>query len=84
MSHTPGFRIKMHNSLTSPILLAGAPRKFAILNGTLGAALVFGLHVVYLLPLFIGLHLAAIFFTKKDPYFFDILLRHLKQKTFYN
>lgn len=83
MQNTPGFRIKLHNSLVAPILLAGAPRQFAILNGTIGAALILGLHAFYLLPIVIGLHLIAVFFAKKDPYFFEVLLRHIKQKKYY-
>jgi len=83
MQVTPGYRIKIHNSLTTPILLAGAPRQFAILNATLGAALILGLHAFYLLPLFVIFHLTAVFFAKKDPYFFEIVLRHLRQKKYY-
>jgi len=80
---TPGLRIKLHNSLITPILLGGVPRKFAILNWTICAALVLGLHAIYTLPLFIILHIIAVFLTKRDPYFFDVLLRHVKQKKYY-
>lgn len=80
----PGYRIVLHNSLTTPILLGGAPRKFAILNWTIGAALVMGLRAVYLLPFFIVFHLGAVFLAKKDPDFFEVVLRSLKQKKFYN
>lgn len=83
MPSIPGYRLQLHNSLVTPIMIAGAPRKFAILNSTLGAALILGLHAIYLLPLFIILHIAAVFFAKKDPYFFEVLLRHLKQKKYY-
>lgn len=64
-------------------MLSGAPRKFAILNWTICAALVLGLRTVYLLPLFLILHLGAVLFAKKDPNFFEIILRLLKQKKFY-
>lgn len=83
MQKTPGFRLKLHNSLVMPIMLAGAPRQFAILNGTIGAALILGLHAIYLLPLFIIFHLIAVILAKKDPYFFEVLLRHIKQKKYY-
>lgn len=79
----PGHRIVLHSSLTTPILLGGVPRRFAILNWTLCAAMVLGLRAIYLLPLFIILHLMAIFFAKKDPDFFEVVLRSLKQKKFY-
>ena len=41
----PGFVAPVHRALTEPILLGGAPRAVAILNGTLAAAL--GLGLVY-------------------------------------
>ncbi len=78
-----GYRITLHSSLVTPILLGGVPRKFAILNWTSCAAMVLGLRAVYLLPLFIALHFTAMFFTKKDPDFFEVILRLLKQKKFY-
>lgn len=81
---TPGFRIRIHNSLVSPLLLGGVPREFAILNWTICAALVLGLHAIYLLPFFTIFHVLAIFFTKRDPYFFAVILRHLRQKKYYD
>jgi type IV secretion system protein VirB3 len=71
---TTGYRIKLHNALVTPIMLGGVPRRFAILNGTICAAFVLGLQAVYMLP---------IFMTKRDPYFFDVVLRHIKKKKYY-
>ena len=42
----PGYEVVLHRSLTEPILLAGAPRSFAILNGTLAASIGLGLAAV--------------------------------------
>lgn len=81
---TQGFRIRLHNAFTTPIMLAGAPRQFTILNSTMCAALVLGLRAIYLLPLFILFHVIAVIFAKKDPYFFEVLLRHLKKKKYYS
>src|SRR4026208_701224 len=39
----PGYEVPLHRALTEPILIAGAPRAFAILNGTLAAAIGLGL-----------------------------------------
>jgi type IV secretion system protein VirB3 len=64
-------------------MLGGAPRQFSILNWTVCAALVLGLHAFYLFPLFVAFHILAVFFAKKDPYFFEVILRHLRQKRFY-
>ena len=41
----PGFEVPLHRSLTEPILLAGAPRAVAIVNGTIAAALGLGLRL---------------------------------------
>ena len=41
----PGFSVPVHRALTEHILLGGAPRSLAILNGTLAAALGLGLRL---------------------------------------
>ena len=45
MSGVSGFEAPVHRALTEPVLLAGAPRTFAIVNGTLAAALGLGLRL---------------------------------------
>ena len=79
----PGYRVNLHSSLTAPIMMGGVPRKFAILNWTVCAALVLGLRAIYLLPLFVIFHVSAVFLAKKDPNFFEVVLRLMKQKRFY-
>jgi type IV secretory pathway TrbD component len=83
MSATPGFNIPIHSALTSPILLAGAPRQFSILNGIWCAAIGLGLHSWLILPLCVFFQIIAIFLTKKDPYFFQVMVRHVRQKPYY-
>ena len=39
----PGFTVAVHRALTEPILLGGAPRAIAIMNGTLAGAVGLGL-----------------------------------------
>lgn len=80
---TPGYRIKLHQSLITPMMLGGVPRKFAILNGTLCAAFVLGLHTLYILPISLIIHVVAVVMAKRDPYFFDVILRHIRQKKYY-
>ena len=80
---TPGYRVALHTSLTTPVMLGGVPRRFAILNWTVCAAMVLGLRAIYTLPLFLGFHVVAVFFAKKDPNFFEVVLKLLKQKKFY-
>jgi len=78
-----GFEIPLHRSLTEPILLAGAPRSIAIVNGTIAAALGLGLRlwVAGLLLWVIG-HSIAVFAAKRDPHFAEVLRRHLRQRSY--
>ena len=77
-----GFYAPLHRALTEPILLGGAPRAVAILNGTLAAALGLGLRlwIAGLLLWVIG-HAAAVWAAKRDPMFVDVVYRHLRYPT---
>jgi len=76
-----GFDVPLHRSLTEPILLAGAPRAIAIVNGTIAAALGLGLRLWLAgLLLWIAGHSIAVFAAKRDPDFAEVLVRHLRQK----
>ena len=77
------YQYPIHRALTQPILIGGAPREFAILNGTVGAALLFGLHSILGVPLVIILHTVAVMLTKHDPLFLDTFKRHLNLKPYY-
>ena len=81
--HVAGFEATIHRSLAEPILLGGAPRAIAILNGTLAAALGLGLQqwIAGLLVWVTG-HTLAVFAAKRDPDFAAVLARHLRQKGF--
>ena len=67
-----GFAIPVHRALTEPILLGGAPRAVAIVNGTVAAALGLGLRlwIAGLLLWAIG-HAAAVWAAKRDPLFVE-------------
>ena len=43
-----GYEVPLHVALTQPILMGGAPRTFAILNGTLALVIGMGLHLWWL------------------------------------
>jgi type IV secretion system protein TrbD len=75
----PGFVVPLHRALTEPILLGGAPRGVAILNGTLAAAVGLGLRlwIAGLLLWLIG-HGLAVWAAKRDPLFVDVARRHLR------
>ena len=77
----PGYEVALHRALTEPVLLAGAPRSFAILNGTLAAAIGLGLRlwIAGLLIWLVG-HAFAVWVTRKDPAFLTVLSRHARHK----
>lgn len=75
----PGFEAPVHRALTEPILLAGAPRAVAILNGTLSAAIGLGLRL-WIAGLVLGVigHMAAVWAAKRDPSFVEVVRRHVR------
>lgn len=79
--HIEGFEAPIHRSLAEPILLGGAPRGLAIVNGTIAAALGLGLQqwIVGILVWTLG-HTLAVFAAKRDPDFAPVLARHLRQR----
>lgn len=79
----PGFSVPVHRALTEHILLGGAPRSIAILNGTLAAALGLGLRLwlVGLLLWALG-HFAAVWAARRDPMFVEVTRRHLRVPSF--
>ena len=74
-----GFYAPVHRALTERILLGGAPRAVAIVNGTLAAAVGLGLRlwIVGAAIWLIG-HLAAVWAAKRDPAFVEVVRRHLR------
>jgi type IV secretion system protein VirB3 len=82
--HIEGFEVPIHGSLGAPILLGGAPRGLAIVNGTLAAALGLGLQqwIAGILVWAVG-HSVAVFATRRDPSLAPVLVRHLRQKGYF-
>jgi len=80
-----GFAVPVHRALTEPILLGGAPRAIAILNGTVAAALGLGLRlwIAGLLLWALG-HATAVWAAKRDPQFVEVTRRHLRIPTHLN
>ena len=79
MPEVPGFSVPVHRALTEHMLLGGAPRTVAIANGTIAAALGLGLRL-WLVGLAFWLvgHLAAVWATRRDAQFVDVVRRHLR------
>ncbi len=82
LEHTnevPGFTVTVHRALTEHILLGGAPRGIAIMNGTVAGAVGLGLRL-WLVGLAIWAvgHIAAVWAAKRDPLFVEVGRRHLR------
>ncbi|MGE3987767.1 VirB3 family type IV secretion system protein [Pseudorhodoplanes sp.] len=78
-----GFHAPVHRALTDPILLGGVPRAVAIANGTLAAAVSLGLRLwlVGILLWAVG-HFGAVWATRRDTQFVDVVRRHLRYPTY--
>jgi type IV secretion system protein VirB3 len=76
-----GFEVPVHRSLTEPILLGGAPRGLAILNGTLAAAVGLGLQLwIAGLAIWAIGHGLAVHAAKADPHVAQVLSRHVRHR----
>ena len=75
----PGYAVPVHRALTEQILLGGAPRSLAIVNGTLASAIGLGLRlwIAGLLIWAIG-HALSVWAARRDPQFVDVARRHLR------
>lgn len=75
----PGFDAPVHRALTEPILLAGAPRALAILNGTLAAAIGLGLRLwIVGLAIWLVGHALSVWAARRDPHFVEVVRRHVR------
>ena len=74
----PGYLVPVRQALTQPILMGGAPRPYAILNGTLAAVVVFaGAWVAGLILGVVG-HVIGVFLARRDPDAIDVLKRAMR------
>ena len=81
-------RAPIHLSLTRPLLLAGAERELVLLNGTLIAALIFGVGfhwaslTMAILLASVG-HWGLTQAAKHDPQLSRIYVRHIRYQEYY-
>lgn len=74
----PGYLAPVRQALTQPILMGGAPRPYAILNGTLAAVIAFaGAPVAGVILGVIG-HVIGVFLARRDPDVIDVLKRAMR------
>ncbi len=73
------FAAPVRRALTEPILLGGAPRGIALVNGTLAAALGVGLRLwVVGIAVWIVGHGLAVWAARRDPLIFEVGRRHVR------
>lgn len=78
-----GFEVPIHKAFVQPLLLGGAPRDFALLNGTMTAWFLLAIHSFFGVFLGVALQALAARMAKDDPEFLDVFRRALKIKRYY-
>jgi len=76
--HPEGYETAVHMSLVEPILVVGLPRSVAFAYWTIAAALIIGMHQLWILPIAIIGHAALTRLTKFDPYFMEVVRTAIK------
>lgn len=74
----PGYLAPVRQALTQPILMGGAPRSYAILNGTLAAIVAFAGAIVPGVILGIAGHVLGVFLARRDPEVIEVLKRAMR------
>lgn len=75
----PGYFAPVHRALTEHILLSGAPRSVAIVNGTLAGAVGLGLRLWLVgILLWAAGHAVAVWAARRDPQFLEVGRRHMR------
>ena len=74
----PGYLAPVRQALTQPILMGGAPRSYAILNGTLATIVAFAGAIVPGIVLGIAGHLLGVFLARRDPDVIEALKRAMR------
>lgn len=74
----PGYLAPVRQALTAPILMGGAPRSYAILNGTLAAIVAFAGAIVPGVVLGIAGHVLGVLLARRDPDAVEVLKRAMR------
>jgi len=80
MEAEPGLEVPLHRSLTQPLMLIGLPRNLALLLWTTTSAFALGLHQLWVVPLAALLHGVFAALARRDPFFFEVLIRAVGQR----
>jgi type IV secretion system protein VirB3 len=74
----PGWELPVAHALTEPVMIAGMPREYAILMGTVAVVLGLALRIWWLgLIWWAVAHAVGLYAARIDKRFFHVLRRHL-------
>lgn len=74
----PGFVAPVRQALTQPLLMGGAPRSYAILNGTLAAIVAFAGALLPGVILGIAGQVLGVFLARRDPDAVEVMSRAMR------
>jgi len=74
----PGFLAPVRQALTQPLLMGGAPRSYAILNGMAAAIIAFAGALLPGLVLGLAGHVLGIFLARRDPDAVEVMSRAMR------
>jgi type IV secretion system protein TrbD len=77
----PGFVAPVRQALTQPLLMGGAPRPYAILNGTLAAIVAFAGALLPGVLLGIAGHVLGVFLARRDAQAVEVMSRAMRIPT---
>ena len=75
-------KIPIHRGLIERNMIAGVPRKVAILGGTIGGALVLGMQNAWMILVLIPFYLTLVVLYRSDPYLLEVLISHVNEDDF--
>ena len=72
-------KVPIHRGLIERNMIAGVPRKVAILGGTIGSALVLGMQNAWMILVLIPIYVILVLLYKSDPYLLEVLVSHVNE-----
>jgi type IV secretion system protein VirB3 len=79
MDRHDGWELPVAQALAEPVMLAGMPREYAILMGTVAVVIGLSLKLWWLgLLWWAAAHAVGLYAARTDKRFFDVLRRHLR------
>lgn len=75
-------KVPIHRGLIERNMIAGVPRKVAILGGTIGGALVLGMQNAWMILVLIPFYAVLVALYRSDPYLLEVLVSHVNEDNY--